>query len=172
ADIPANTHIERLGIFGKILESEINKLVLDENLFYVFTSPGYINYYQKYGINSEKVFIFENCPESRLFSSHDWSNNIIQKERITVGYIGAVAYYKSLKTLMKAASNMNEVEVFIAGKGPQSELIKREAKKYPNVFVYGHYDYEKEIVDLYKRVDIVYSVYNTDNFNVRLALPN
>ena len=36
----------------------------------------------------------------------------------------------------------------------------------------GRYDYDSEIASLYGRVDCVFAVYDADNPNVRIALPN
>ena len=44
-------------------------------------------------------------------------------------------------------------------------------QNYSNIRIYGEYNYEKDS-KLYSMTDVVYSVYNTNNYNVRLALPN
>lgn len=81
-------------------------------------------------------------------------------------------YYPSVKTLFEACKGINDVEILIAGRGPDSDKVKDEAKNYSNIRIYGEYNYERDIAKLYSMPDVIYSVYNTDNFNVRLLLPN
>ena len=40
-------------------------------------------------------------------------------------------------------NNIENVEIVIAGKGPDSEKVENEAKKYKNVKVLGRYNYEQ-----------------------------
>ena len=174
ADLPANTHISKLGFFGKSVEKILINVVKEVPDYYVITSPGfYHGYYEKYGFDKNKFFVFENVPQKNIFKTFEINpEKIMNKEKLVIGYIGAVAYYSSLKTLFEACNNIENVEIVIAGKGPDSEKVENEAKKYKNVKVLGRYNYEQDISRLYSMVDVVYSLYNVDNYNVKLALPN
>ena len=174
ADLPANTHISKLGFFGKFVEKILINVVKEVPDYYVITSPGfYHGYYERYGFDKNKFFVFENVPPKDIFKTFEINpEKIMDKEKLVIGYIGAVAYYSSLRTLFEACKNIQNVEIVVAGKGPDSEKVEREAKKYRNVKVLGRYNYEQDISRLYSMVDVVYSLYNTDNYNVKLALPN
>lgn len=174
ADLPSNTHIEKLGFFGKFVEKKLVNLVKEIPDYYVITSPGfYQGYYERYGFDKNKFFVFENVPPKDIFKTFEVNpEKIMNKEKLVIGYIGAVGYYSSLKTLFEACKNIQNVEIVIAGKGPDSEKVESEAKKYKNVKVLGRYNYEQDISSLYSLVDVVYSLYNVDNYNVKLALPN
>jgi len=174
ADLPANTHISKLGFFGKSLEKILINVVKEVPDYYVITSPGfYHGYYEKYGFDKNKFFVFENVPQKNIFKTYEINpEKIMNKEKLVIGYIGAVAYYSSLKALFEACNNIENVEIVIAGKGPDSEKVENEAKKYKNVKVLGRYNYEQDISRLYSMVDVVYSLYNVDNYNVKLLLPN
>lgn len=176
ADIPANTKIEKMKIVGKFLERSINRLVLSIPDYYVLTSPGYLLYYENKGMDRKRVFVFENVPEKGIFQAAKINSNLfLEKEELVVGYVGGVSYYrlyKSLKTLFEATKGMDKLKVLVAGKGPESDRVMVEAGKYDHVTLTGGYDYYREIIGIYSKIDIVYSVYNVDNFNVRLALPN
>jgi len=174
ADLPANTHISKLGFFGKSVEKILINVVKEVPDYYVITSPGfYHGYYEKYGFDKNKFFVFENVPQKNIFKTYEINpEKIMNKEKLVIGYIGAVAYYSSLKALFEACNNIENVEIVIAGKGPDSEKVENEAKKYKNVKVLGRYNYEQDISRLYSMVDVVYSLYNVDNYNVKLALPN
>ena len=174
ADLPANTHISKLGFFGKSVEKILINVVKEVADYYVITSPGfYHGYYEKYGFDKNKFFVFENVPQKNIFKTFEINpEKIMNKEKLVIGYIGAVAYYSSLKALFEACNNIENVEIVIAGKGSDSEKVENEAKKYKNVKVLGRYNYEQDISRLYSMVDVVYSLYNVDNYNVKLALPN
>jgi len=75
--------------------------------------------------------------------------------------------------LIDAVGELDEdVKVFIAGSGPGYKDILDYVKGKDYVEMYGPYNYEKEIVSLYEKVDCVYAVYDTNLKNVRIALPN
>ncbi len=174
ADIPGNNHIVKHKIIGHLMEKYITELIKKRTDYLVFTSQGYYDkYYKLKGLSDKEFFIFENLPLKSIFGEyHETTDQIRSEGKLVIGYIGAVAYYRSLRTLFEACSDFKNVEIIVAGKGPDYEKVKEEAKKYNNVMVTGQYDYERDILRLYSSVDVVYSVYNTDNFNVRLALPN
>jgi len=174
ADIPANTHISKHPFLGRFLERYLTNLIKKNADYYVFTSLGfYEGYYKKEGLSENKIFIFENLPSKNVFQNFGITpEKIINKNKLTIGYIGAVLYYPSVKTLFEACKDINDVEILIAGRGPDSEKVKDEAKNYSNIRIYGEYNYERDIAKLYSMPDVIYSVYNTDNFNVRLLLPN
>ncbi len=174
ADIPANTHISKHPFLGKTLERYLTTLIKKNADYYVFTSLGfYEGYYKKAGLSENKIFIFENLPSKNIFQNFEITpEKIINKNKLTIGYIGAILYYPSVKTLFEACKGINDVEILIAGRGPDSDKVKDEAKNYSNIRIYGEYNYERDIAKLYSMPDVIYSVYNTDNFNVRLLLPN
>lgn len=174
ADIPANTHISKHPFLGKFLERYLTNLIKKNADYYVFTSLGfYEGYYKKEGLSENTIFIFENLPSKNVLQNLEINpEKVINKNKLTIGYIGAILYYPSVKTLFEACKGINDVEILIAGRGPDSEKVKDEAKNYSNIRIYGEYNYEKEIAKLYSMTDVIYSVYSTDNFNVRLLLPN
>ena len=59
-------------------------------------------------------------------------------------------------------------------KGRTKQILKEEIQKYGNnnVFQHGRFNYEKEIKNIYESLDLIYSVYDAKQLNVRLALPN
>lgn len=174
ADIPANTHISEHPFLGRFVERSLTNLIKKNADYYVFTSLGfYEGYYKKEGLSENKIFIFENLPSKKLFQNFEITpEKIINKNKLTISYIGGVRHYPSFKTLFEACKGINEVEILVAGRGRDSNKVKDEAKNYSNIRIYGEYYYEKDIAKLYSMTDVVYSVYNTDNFDVRLALPN
>ncbi|MGQ9856713.1 MAG: glycosyltransferase [Fervidobacterium sp.] len=176
SDIPGNHFVTKHKIVGSFVERIMNRLILKKADYVVFTSLGfYERYYKNRGLMEHKFFVFENVPEKRIFKVCNTSTNTEKiKNEIVIGYIGSMEYIhiQPLKTLFRACQNISGVKVLVAGKGPAFDEINAEAEKYENVVVHGPYNYERDIVQLYSSVDVVYSVYDTSIFNVRVALPN
>ena len=129
-------------------------------------------YYEHYSdfFPSEKILEIPNMPNLQFFSS------FIRKRRnsdFVIGFIGAIRYVNQLKMLVDVAGELN-VKVFFAGLGSVDDQFELErycsGKNWVEIF--GKYEYEKDIANLYGKADCIYSVYNADNPNVRIALPN
>ena len=136
----------------------------------VVTSPQfYLKYYYRH-IDISKVVFIPNSPEKRFFRDYCHKNS----GTFTVGFIGGIRYYDQLR-LMVDAVNLAGCDGFFAGghfSGDDSDRLKKYCAPYDNVSFQGRYDYEKDIAELYGKVDCVYAVYDADNENVRMALPN
>lgn len=151
-------------LFVKIeefLTKEIDKLIITSPYFYDV-------YYKNFNHQLDYLFV-PNAPEKQLFKDVKTANN---KDAITIGFIGAVRYLEQLKMLIDIAGQYKNISIFIAGGGSSYKKIKGYCLDLDYVNIYGPYDYETEVVDLYSRVDMVYSVYNSESKNVRVALPN
>lgn len=145
----------------EFLIKKIDKLIITSPYFYD-------EYYKKFKHKIDYLFV-PNAPEEQLFKDVKTTNN---KDTITIGFIGAVRYFEQLKMLIDIAGEYKSISIFIAGGGSSYKKIKGYCSDLDYVNIYGPYDYETEVVDLYSRVDIVYSVYNSESKNVRVALPN
>lgn len=131
-------------------------------------------YYSKF-ISKEKTFLFPNAPEKELFEEINTKND---GNTFTIGFIGRVRYSEQLKMLADVVDRINKsesgvsIKFLIAGVGPESRAISEYVKGMDCVDIYGEYNYEKEIADIYSSIDMVYSVYDADYQNVKIAIPN
>lgn len=132
----------------------------------VITSEKFYDMYFNKLISKEKVIVVPNTPNKDVFNSYTHKNS----GKFTVGFIGVVRYKEQMKMLLNAADKCN-INVLFAG-SEMNEEIKSICKDKNNVEYYGKYDYDKEIAKLYGKVDCIYSVYDADLNNVRIALPN
>ncbi|HHU56495.1 MAG TPA: glycosyltransferase family 4 protein [Acholeplasmataceae bacterium] len=155
--------IKRLISF--ILKRKEKKLITKVDLL-VITSPKYYDEYFKDLINKDKVIFIPNTPDLKHFN--DYKKKDFRP--YTIAYIGAIRYEKQLKMLIDS-SEITGVNVFIAGFA-FNDIIKNYCKKKDHVTYYGPYDYNTEISRLYGKANAIYSVYDVDRKNVRLALPN
>ena len=136
----------------------------------VVTSPKFYEMHYRDYISKDKMLFVPNVPDAEAF------RNYRKKEGgpFTVGFIGGIRYLKQMKLLADAAGELG-IGVLFAGAGGTTgeyEEIRSYCEGKKNVSFTGRYDYNSEIAGLYGRVDCVFSVYDADNPNVRIALPN
>lgn len=121
-------------------------------------------------ISEDRVIYVPNMPDPEVFACFK------KKEEgpFTVGFIGGIRYLAQMKMLVDAAEEAG-CKVLFAGAGGTSEeyvQISEYCRGKEFVSFTGKYDYNSDIAELYGSVDCVYAVYNADNANVRIALPN
>ena len=134
----------------------------------IVTSPHFWSRHYRGHILEDQVLFLPNAPARAQFASYEPKLH----GPFTVGAIGSVRYPEQLKMLIRVAGSIPGVCVMIAGDGPSHDEIRDYCSDKPHVCFHGPYNYQKDIVDLYARVDCVYSVYDTSIDNVCVALPN
>lgn len=115
-------------------------------------------------------FECENLPNDTQFIGKKENDN----RKINISFVGVIRYIPQMKMLIKYASIRN-VKVSFYG-GPEGSV--EELKEYTNslehnvdVNFYGRFN-QSDLDDIYNVTDFVYSVYDANQENVRLALPN
>lgn len=132
----------------------------------VLTSEKFYDVYFKNFFPINKVLIMPNMPILYPFSSYRPKSSGM----FTVGFIGAVRYKEQMKLLIRVAEK-SKIKVLFAGAGLEDD-IERLCTGIQNIEFYGKYDYNTEIASLYGKCDCIYSVYDADLNNVKVALPN
>jgi succinoglycan biosynthesis protein ExoL len=122
-------------------------------------------YYSKF-TPKEKLVVMPNMPNLEVFKGYSRKT----QGEFTIGFIGAVRYKTQMKMLIDASED-NNLNVMFAGAGLDDEIENICIGK-KRINYYGEYDYNSEIANLYSKVDCIFSVYDADLFNVRIALPN
>lgn len=153
---------EAISVKEKDLFKYIDKLVI--------TSPKFFDFHYCKLISKDNTVFVPNAPDLSAFSNFKHKNDGI----FTIGFIGGIRYLTQMKMLVDVASDL-DMKVVFAGAGGTSgeyEEIQEYCKGKDNICFTGRYDYCKDIASLYGMVDCVYSVYNADNPNVKIALPN
>lgn len=162
-DVQNKASKKLISLILKKVERSLCKSIV---LLIVTSEYFYENFYKKI-VSADKVIFIPNTPDLRVFENFERKTH----EKFTVGFIGTVRYAEQLEMLIDASIETN-INVFIAGGGIDYLRIKKYAKNLDNVEIYGEYEYDQEIKELYERVDCIYSVYDTKLTNVRVALPN
>ena len=138
--------------------------------FLVVTSPKFYDIHYKDLISEDKMLFIPNAPDAEVFRNYKKKDG----GTFTVGFIGGIRYLKQMKMLVDTADEIG-FDVLFAGAGGTSneyEEIRKYCEGKSNITFTGRYNYEREIAGLYGKVDCVYAVYDADNPNVRIALPN
>lgn len=160
-------------IFGKVkkmlLESIEHRCLPQISGLVVTSEKFYEVHYQRFVSQGKKLFL-PNIPDHSAFDGY----NKKRGGTFTVGFIGGIRYLTQMKLLVDAAEQCG-VRVLFAGAGV-NELEYKDITTYCKdksfVRFIGKYQYDREIAGLYGMVDCVYAVYDADNPNVRIALPN
>ena len=137
--------------------------------FLVVTSPKFYDIHYNALISKDKMLFIPNAPDVEVFKDYRKHEG-----EFTVGFIGGIRYLQQMKMLVDAAGIVG-CKVLFAGAGGTStdyEEIQAYCKGKDFVQFTGRYDYNTQIAGLYGMVDCVFAVYDADNPNVRIALPN
>lgn len=153
-----------------VVLSQLEKQFLKRVLLLVLTSNKFYDAYYQNKISMDKVLVIPNTPDLSVFSNYKKT----QHEHFTIGFIGGIRYLAQLKLLVDAAKDL-DIHILFAGGSFVSEdeiKLKEYCENRQNISFWGRFEYNKEIAQLYEKVDCIYSVYDADNFNCKIALPN
>lgn len=152
-------------LFRKIekkLLSKVNKLLL--------TSPEFFSgYYREYFTD---FLLYENYPIKKISNTKTTSNSI------RISFIGIIRYIKSLKSVIDAIDKLItqgykiQLNVYGGGLKEDIETISRLAQKNNFIRIRGPFQYSKEIDRIYSNTDISLAVYDSKNYNCKVAIPN
>ncbi len=137
--------------------------------FLVVTSPKFYDMHYNTLISKEKMLFIPNAPDAEVFKNYKKHEG-----DFTVGFIGGIRYLDQMKMLVDAAGEAGCKVLFAGSGGTTSDYEQIQAYCHGKDYVSftGRYDYNSQIAGLYGRVDCVFAVYDADNPNVRIALPN
>lgn len=135
----------------------------------IVTSVRYYETYFKSFVPQEKMLYFPNVPNLSAFKSYKRHNGT--GDDFTVGYIGGVRYKEQCRLLIEAVREL-DMPLLMAGFENGEPEIEPLCKAYEKGTWVGGFDYNTQVAGLYGRCDVIYSVYDADMANVRVALPN
>lgn len=117
-------------------------------------------------IDKNKLIFLPNYPEEEDYIPVQKNKS----EQIRINYIGAIRDYTALKTLIDVGNKNLNFKIGLYGNGvKQKELSMLKHTK--NVSFYGKYDGIKEISEIYRNTDILYCVYDPQNYNWKTSFP-
>ena len=151
----------------------LDKFIMPNIKGLVITSPYYYDgYFSKYKkILKDKVVIVENKLSPSIgVSVEEYRNRFqhnIDDNNIKIGLIGNLSSKKPLKLISSYLRKAKNTELHIYGDGLFS-LFKENV----NSFYHGRFKSPEDLSGIYSNIDINMILYDYDNNNVKLALPN
>ena len=134
----------------------------------IVTSDQYYDAYFSAFVPEEKKLVIPNMPDLGAFKDFVRPPHV---SPLTVGYIGGVRYKEQMRHLVTAAEKSG-LPLLIAGFEAEPIEIQPLCERYEKGEWVGKFDFMTQAAGLYAKCDIMYSVYNADMANVRVALPN
>ena len=132
----------------------------------ILTSEAYYDSYFTKFVLAGKFLYMPNMPDLSIYDKYHKKSD----GDFTIGYIGGVRYKKQIYNLIDAA-RQSHVKLMIAGFEEAPIELEPICKADPNIEWIGKFDYS-DAPALYGKCDAMYSVYDADMANVRVALPN
>jgi glycosyltransferase involved in cell wall biosynthesis len=142
----------------------------------VVTSEGYFRW-----LPDKEAILVENLPPfsiAKEIQAKSQRKQQSKKHRLVLAYVGSIRYMEQMELAVQfAILNPELVELHIYG-GPISRMkplldkYDVSLKSVNNIKVHGPFVYEHSIANIYAGVDLLFSVYDNRQTNVRLALPN
>ena len=151
------------------LTNAVEKFLLKRTDFMVVTSRRFFDDRYKRYIPKERCVLWENAPDLRAFNDFKPADH----QGFNVGFVGSIRYQEQLRMLVDATEGTGMTAIF-SGMGKKAEFAALEqycdGKAWTSLT--GAFDFDTEVADVYSQLDCVYAVYDADNANVRVALPN
>lgn len=151
-----------------LLKSEKNLINYVDLL--ILTSEKFYTIYYKNLISRDKIMVIENIPDINIFENYTKKKG----GKFTVGFVGSLRYLDQLKLLIDVGKTEDIDIIFSGGASSKAEMkeLLDYSEGYNNIYFTGPFEYKSEIASIYSKLDCVYSVYDADNNNVKIALPN
>lgn len=134
----------------------------------IVTSERYVKRYFGEFISPKKTMYFPNVPNLAVFVDYHKKEN---REPFEVGFIGDIRYPEQMKLLI-AAAKACKIKLMFAGFEQGGNEIETLCREYSDGEWIGRFDFKTQAAKLYEKCDVIYSVYDADMENVKVALPN
>lgn len=135
----------------------------------ILTSEYYWDYYYKgLNIDQSKFLYIPNVPEKKLFDDF----RKVKHDAFTIGFFGNIRYKVQILDLIEVIKQTKNTKLIISGYGIFMDDVIRASENCDRIEILGSFDYNKDIVHLYQKIDCVYAVYDSYNENVKIAIPN
>ncbi|MDC6479157.1 glycosyltransferase, partial [Flavobacteriaceae bacterium] len=129
----------------------------------------YTSYYKNYFDNFS---LYENIPIIDI-NSHKSNSKIFR-----ISFIGIIRYVDIIKNLIKVIEEESKkgllVELNFYGGGNDKDFtyLKKQIKNKKLFHFHGPFSYSEDINDIYSNTDLSIALYNPNDFNCQVAIPN
>lgn len=148
--------------------NRVNHLI-DESFISTVSSQGFYRFLKR----EKSAKVFQNHNISNVLQKISEIPDFKEKAQIRIGFVGAVRYERENAQLIEAFANDERFIVSYYGRFNEGcHLdIYCDRKKIQNVEFHGAFNNEEKPV-IYKKIDIINSLYGNDTYDVLFLLPN
>lgn len=148
----------------KIVLRGINALVLTSRFFYD-------DFYKQLNLVPEHRFLVLDNKVNTYFVGKRLSTKKLNKDKIVFGLVGLFRFKKPIELLLNYVERRKEThELECYGDGPFRHLI--ESSVCDNIHYHGSFKNPEGLYNIYNSIDLNYVVYDNQDKNVQLAIPN
>ncbi len=145
------------------LSSIIESYIFKKAKIICVTSGAFKDYFQKkHKVDGCKIIVLDNK------MTHIPRIDKKISETIRIGVIGYLRYERPLNYIRRFASENATVKLLVYGDGPNKDVFENGS----NIEYFGPFKNPEDLDKIYNSIDLSYVVYENNNINVRLALPN
>jgi succinoglycan biosynthesis protein ExoL len=149
----------------------LDRLVTRSVDLLVLTSEGFLPHYRRLNPLCP-LSIVENRIARELAAVSRPAGRVMSRP-IRIGFVGLVYYLECLQGLIDFVASHEGYEAHVFGDGADTLLIREAADRYPGrVFFHGPFRNPADLPAIYKRIDFNFVVYDPDDENVRVLMPN
>ena len=153
---------EKYEFYKKIVDE-----LVDKSYFTAISSKGFMKFLNK----NKKIIPCHNI--SNLEYGVDICDDLKNKKSITIGFVGAIRYFKQDCKLINCLANSEKYILSYIGKFNIDCNLKDYCKKnnINNVIFKGEFKNEDKPL-IYRKIDLINSIYGCKGFEVTTLLPN
>lgn len=143
----------------------------------IVTSPGFLSeYYAKIDPTCpQRAVVIEN-KLSRWFWGAGRKEAAIALQsdrRIRLGFVGLLRYPRTFLPLLESVAHRStRYELHVHGDGPLRSIVEEKARRFENIYYHGPFRNPHDLAAIYSGIDVNYVVYDNEDPNVRVAIPN
>lgn len=144
----------------------------------VLTSPGFIDAIPSARSTMTRALVHENRVPLRY--ADEWMSHrreVVPQTHdnlLRIGVIGVFRYPFTLLPFLDAVGACSDVPISVElfGRGELTPDVETYSERFENIRYHGPFQAPQDLPRIYRAVDIVFSVYDNRDYNVKLALPN
>lgn len=150
----------------------IDKKIIKKSKVSLFTSEGFIQYHFGDDIPNN-VCVVPNRLNPTIVDVAPVAKQPIDIKHIKFAFVGGPRFKTLVNFAKIIADNFPQHEMHFYGRiGIEDEHLFTELKKRNNIFFHGFFKNPVDLPQIYSKIDILISTYDTDYENVRWAEPN
>lgn len=157
---------EKIYFYKKI----VNKII-KYSYFTAISSDGYREFLSEEGSLS-KLILNHNISNGECCVK--WAKDIRNKKEIVLGYVGTIRYFKTNSKLIDIIKKgSNRIKLRYVGVFADSGKLKKfvDNNNYKDVEFIGEYNNREKPI-IFKDIDIINAIYDNEEYNVTLSIPN